>query len=269
MKSYNKKDIIKSLKKVGIKKGQTIYINAHLYRFGHLIDAKNKNEFFKIFYESILNVIGKNGTLAINTHTFQVLRHNKTFIHEKTRATSGEFAEFIRNRKGSLRSDHPVFSVTAIGKKKKLLCSNNSLHNYGNNSPFHRFLELNGKILNLGQDPTFNPFLHIAEFLAGVPYFYNKLTKVRYFKNNKKINKYFSSSVRYLNLNIKWKKGKINSLKNKLIKNKVFKTENLGDGKIYLINAKKYTKTALRLLCKNQFEFIELPKFKKNIIPYK
>ena len=128
---------------------------------------------------------------------------------------------------------------------------------------------MNGKILNLGQDPSLNPFLHIAEFLSGVPYFYNKLTKVKYFKNNKKIDKYFSSSVRHLNLNIKWKKDKINSLKNQLIKDKVFKTENLGDGKIYLIKAKQYTKTALRLLSKNQFSFIKLPRFKKNIIPYK
>ena len=199
MKSYSKKDIIKSLKKLGLKKGETIYINAHLYKFGNLIHVKNKKNFYKIFYESIQNIIGKNGTIAVNTHTFQVLRNNKTFIYEKTRSTSGEFPEFIRNKKGSLRSDHPVFSVTALGKKKKILCSNNSLHNYGNNSPYHRFLKLNGKILNLGEDPTFNPFLHVAEFLAGVPYFYNKLTKVKYFKNKKKIDKYFSSTVRFLN----------------------------------------------------------------------
>ena len=76
-------------------------------------------------------------------------------------------------------------------EKIKILCLNNSLHNYGYNSPFQRFLELDGKILNLGQDPVFNPFLHIAEFLAGVPYFYNKLTKVNYQKNKKNINKYF------------------------------------------------------------------------------
>ena len=44
---------------------------------------------------------------------------------------------------------------------------------------------------------------------------------------------------------------------------------NVGDGKIYLINAKQYTETALGLLNKNQFEFIKFPKFKKNIIPYK
>jgi aminoglycoside 3-N-acetyltransferase len=269
MKSYYKKDIINSLKKVGVKKGQAIYINAHLLKFGHLVEAKNKNDFFKIFFESFLEILGKKGTLAINTHSFQVLRYGEKFIHEKTKSTSGEFADYIRNQKGSLRSDHPVFSVTAIGGKKRILCSNNSLHNYGYNSPFQKFLELDGKVLNLGQDPTFNPFLHIAEFLTGVPYFYNKLTKVNYQKNNKKISKYFSSSVRYLDLDIKWKQKTLKELKKELIRKKIIKTKKLGENYVHLMSAKKYTDTAIKILSKDQFKFIELPKFKKNRMPYK
>ncbi len=268
MQKYNKKDIINSLKKVGIKKGQTIFINAHLWKFGQIIGAKNKQDFFKTFLDSFLTVLGKNGTIAINTHSFQVLRHGEKFIHEKTRSTSGEFADYIRNQKGALRSNHPVFSVTAIGKNKKILCLNNSLHNYGYNSPFQRFLELDGKILNLGQDPVFNPFLHIAEFLAGVPYFYNKLTKVNYQKNKKNINKYFSSSVRYLNLDIKWRR-EINELKINLIKDKILKSKKLSEDYVHLMSARKYIETAVKLLSKDQFKFIEFPKFKKDTIPFK
>ena len=52
MQKYNKKDIINSLKKVGIKKGQTIFINAHLWKFGQIIGVKNKQDFFKTFLDS-------------------------------------------------------------------------------------------------------------------------------------------------------------------------------------------------------------------------
>ena len=188
-------------------------------------------------------------------------------IYEKTKCTSGEFSEYIRKQRGSLRSHHPVFSVTALGKYKKYLCSNNSFHNYGHNSPYQKFLELNGKVLNLAMDPCLNPFLHVAEFLVGVPYYYNKLTKVNYYKNSKKVNKYFSSSVRYLNLDFHIELGR---LKKELTRKKIVKSTSLGASKIYFFSAKKYLNIALKILEKDQFAFLKkIPNFKKNKMPYK
>ena len=269
MKKYNKKNIIDTLKKVGLKSGQIVYIDSELFKFGSLYEAKNKNHYYKIFFDSIYEIIGKNGTLASNSYTFQTLRYGKKFIYEKTKCTSGEFSDYIRKKRGSLRSQHPVFSVTALGKHKKYLCSNNSSHNYGYNSPYQRFLELDGKVLNLAIDPCFNPFLHVAEFLSGVPYFYNKLTKVNYYKNNKKVNKYFSSSVRYLDLDMKMKLNELKKLKRELIKKKVVKTANLGSSKIYFFSAKKYLNIVLKSLEKDQFAFFKISNFKKNKMPYK
>ena len=269
MKKYNKKNIIDSLKKVGLKSGQIVYINPELFKFGSLYEAKNKNHYYKIFFDSIYEIIGKNGTIATNSYTFQTLRYGKKFIYEKTKCTSGEFSDYIRKKRGSLRSQHPVFSVTALGKHKKYLCSNNSSHNYGYNSPYQRFLELDGKVLNLATDPCFNPFLHVAEFLSGVPYFYNKLTKVNYYKNNKKVNKYFSSSVRYLDLDIKMKLDELKKLKKELIKKKIVKTANLGSSKIHFVSAKKYLNIVLKSLAKDQFAFFKISNFKKNKMPYK
>ena len=267
MKKYNKKNIIRALKKVGLKKGQIIYVNPEIFKFGNLYEANNKNQYFKIFFDSIYGIIGKTGTLAINTYTFKTLRYGKKFIHEKTKSTSGELSEYVRKKKGALRSNHPVFSVTSLGKYKKYLCSNNSQHNYGYNTPYQRFLELDGKVLNLAMDPCLNPFLHVAEFFAGVPHYYNKFTKVNYYKNKKKINKYFSSHVRYLDLNFQ---TDLKELKKELKKNKIIRGANLGSSKIYLLDAKKYLNTALKLLNKDQFIFTKkIPNFKKNRIPFK
>ena len=178
MNSYSEKNIETALKNVGLKKGQVVYINPEIYKFGILKEAKNKNDYFKIFFNKINNVLGKKGTITVNSYTFQTLRYNKKFVYEKTVSSSGKFSEYVRNKKGSIRSDHPVFSVVSLGKYKKKICSNNSLSNYGFNSPYHNFLQLNGKILNLGMNPAKNPFIHVAEFLSAVPYCYNKLTKI-------------------------------------------------------------------------------------------
>ena len=122
MKTYTKKDIEKALKKTGLKKGQIVYINPEIYRFGILKDAKNKEQYFKIFFDSIMKIVGKTGTVAINSYTFQTLRYDKKFIYEKTISSSGSFSEFLRKKKGSIRSEHPVFSVTAYGKYKREIC---------------------------------------------------------------------------------------------------------------------------------------------------
>ena len=83
-------------------------------------------------------------------------------------------------------------------------------------------------------DPCLNPFLHVAEFLVGVPYYYNKLTKVNYYKNTKKVNRYFSSSVRYLNLDFQIELGR---LKKELTRKKIVKSTSLGASKIYFFSA--------------------------------
>ena len=266
MKTYTKTDIEKALRKTGLKRGHIVYINPEIYRFGVLKDAENKEQYFKIFFDCIMKIIGKTGTVAINSYTFQTLRYNKKFIYEKTISSSGSFSEFLRKKKGSIRSEHPVFSVTAYGKYKREICSTNSKNNYGYNSPYKNFLDLNGKILNLGMNPWLNPFFHVAEFFSGVPYCYNKLTKVPYYKNKKKISKYFSTFVSY-------KKPKIErdytKLKQKLFQKKIVKSTKLGSSYIHFYSARKYFNLIIEELNKNQFFlFKKVPSFKKGKLPY-
>lgn len=265
MNTYSKLDIYKGLKELGIKKGDIIYINPEIYKLGLLKEAKISNDYFKIFFDVIFKVIGKSGTIAINSYTFQTLRFNKKFIYEKTISSSGSFSEFIRGMKESLRSSHPVFSVTSIGKNKKKICSSNAISNYGKGSPYDNFLKLNGKILNIGMSFELSPFFHVAEFFAGVSYGYNKLTKLQYFKNNKKINKNFSTFVTYKNLKSKRDYSK---LKSKMRQKKMVKMSKLGSGYLYSYSARKYFDLVKNELNKNQFFlFKKVPKFKKGIFP--
>ncbi len=218
MNYYNIKEIYKALKKIGISRNDSIYICPEIYKLGRLVEAKDKKDYVDIFFKAILDIIGPKGTMVINTYTFQTLRKNEIFNYEKTISTSGTFSEYIRKRKKSLRSIHPVFSVSAIGANKKKICFNNSLSNYGEGSPYQRFLDLNGKVLNLGMDPCLNPFLHLAEMKAGVSYKFSKINDLTYLKDNKKIRNIFSSYVRYLGLTLDFDYSKF---KKELIKKKI------------------------------------------------
>jgi len=258
MKSYSIKELLRGLKAVGVKKGDLLYLVPEIFKFGQLKqDQKFKNP-YEIFYKCIKDTIGPSGTLCINTYTFDTLRHKKKFIYESKFTTCGGFSDLILSKKNVVRSLHPVFSVASIGKKAKFICSGNSQHNYGYNSPYEKFLRLNGKILNLGQNYWSNPFSHVAEYMIGASHYFNKFTNVEYFKNGKKRKKNFSSFVRFLSYEIIDIHKK---LKLEIDKSKIVKKFKLGDGYIYCLDAQKYLKICLDILSKDQFSFIKKEKF--------
>lgn len=262
MLKYNSKDILKSLRKIGLKKGDLIHINPEIYRLGNYISEKNSNV-YEEFYKSVRELIGNTGTICCNSFTFDTLRHGKKFIYESNECTSGGFSKFLLGKKKVIRSFHPVYSVLAIGPHAKEICTNNSFHNFGYNSPYEKFMRLNGKVLNLGMEPWHNQYNHVAEHMIGVPYYYNKLTNVKYFKGGKKKKIKFSTFVRYLNFNCVWD---FKYIKNELAKKKFIRKAKLGGGFIYSVNAQKYLKICLNLLTKDQFGLIKRNYFfnKKN-----
>lgn len=263
---YTKEDVFECFNKINLKKGDNVFVNPELFRLGVLKNFNDKKKYFKLFIDLIFKKIGKEGTVSINSYTFQTLRYNKPFIYEKTEASSGGLSEYFRNLKGAVRSDHPVFSVTSKGKNKNFISKNNSQNNYGAGSPYERFLKLNGKILNLGMDFHLNAFLHHIEFIYSVPYFYNKLTRVKYFKNQKKIKKDFISSVRYYDLEYQHNlKPIIDKLKNV----NFIQSEQLGKGYVHLYSAKKYCEVIKKLLDKNVLTLVKSVKFQKGKYPYK
>lgn len=263
---YTKKDLINCLKKVGIRKGDLIYICPQLYTLGKLKDAKTSYRYYQIYYNCIKDLIGKNGTICISAYTFQTQRYGEKFQLEKSVCSSGEFSEFVRKIPGSVRSVHPGFSVLAVGKLKKKICAKNSVSSYGYDSPYDRFLNFNGKILNLGMSPGYNPFQHVAEFRFGVPYKYDKLLDTKVIVKNKIVNKDYFSHVRYLHL--KWYYD-LKDLEKNLKKEGFVKKMNLGSGNIHYFSARKYLKCALETLKKNPFSFLnKKPIFKKKQIPF-
>ena len=262
MKIYKIDDVRKAIKSVGIKKGDAVFIFPETYKFGILENIEFHHKIYESFYKIISEIIGPKGTICIQSHTFDTLRFNNKFYYDKPESTSGGFTNYILSLKKTIRSNHPAFSVASIGYKSKFISQNNSFHNYGYNSPLEKFLRLNGKFLSLGSDYVINPFNHIAEYMAGVPFYYNKYKKFQIVKDKKIEKQEYTSSVRYLNLELVYD---FKELKKELKKYKIIKSSKLGEAYIYGFDVKKYYNICLNLLSKNQFSLINKKKYLKSL----
>ena len=199
----NKQDIVSLLKELGLNSGDSIMIHMSLKKLGQItdVDIDNKDTYCQSLYECFDNVININdkGTLVVPTFTHDYVRVKKSFILEETKSEVGIFSEYVRTLDGTLRTLHPINSVSIRGNYKDVF-SDISTSGYGLNSFFDIFSKLNNsKIVYFGAGIDHSTYVHHIEHMIGVSYVYNKA----YFEpevivNNKKIEKPFFNSVRYL-----------------------------------------------------------------------
>lgn len=77
--------------------------------------------------------------------------------------------EYLRTTPGSLRSQHPDGSFTALGRLAGHLTQDHALqYGYGEHSPLHRLVECQGKVALLGSPLTDITLLHYAEHRANL-----------------------------------------------------------------------------------------------------
>jgi aminoglycoside 3-N-acetyltransferase len=202
MKSLSKECIGNALKEVGGRSGQILYLQTDLRAPGRIDGVKTKQEFCEAYLTEIMDVIGPDGTLVAPTFTTQVARHDIDFVWEETPTILGLLPEFIRVQRTSLRSLHPLHSVTAIGAGKEHICSSNGASDFGWDSPYHRMLEAGAHIVTIGLEPSFAVAIaNLLEAMCCVPYNYNKLLKWKPIIRGKRSEAAFFSNARHLHLN--------------------------------------------------------------------
>ena len=255
-----KRQIRNSLLKIGLRKNMTLLMSSSLISLGR-IHVKN---YYETFLDEIIKIIGKKGTLCVNSYTTDVVRYNKVYLGKKTPSNAGGFDNFLRGLESSLTSDHPAHSVTAYGYNAKYICNNNGLNNYDLNSPYFKLLNLNAKILRFGIDYDFNTFGHVAEALCGAPYFYCKWVKVKKKKNHK----FYSMYVRHLGYDLQYNFKKLKRDLDSSTKVEI-KSCSLGSGKVHLLDANEYFNHAKKKISKDPHYFLKKkPKYKKGQIPF-
>jgi aminoglycoside 3-N-acetyltransferase len=172
---YNYNDIRESYEKIGISKGMTISLKTDL-RFLGPYSSNSQNDMLEAHFNVLADLIDlSKGTIVVSTASTSLCNTNNKFDIKNTPSEMGSLTEFIRNQSGAIRSFHPFNSYAAVGKRADYICSNNSRHCYGNNTPTARLLELDAKCLSIGLHPIeVTTLIHHVEMLMGVPYRYVK-----------------------------------------------------------------------------------------------
>lgn len=255
---YSEEDLNHILKKIGLKKGSSVFLTTSLGMFGK-VKLNKKDNIYKLFYNSLLKIIGKNGNLFVPTYSYSFGDDSKKkfFDLKKTPAKIGPFPNFMIKQKGVLRSMDPMMSICGIGPLVKNLFKNLPNTTYGKDCLYERLLKIdNLKNLSLGAGPSWLPFNHYLDKLCCSPYRYDKLFSGK-IKTNKKKNIFWVFTVHpYQNSAL----ANSNKVVNIALKKKLITHFSLGRARIYISNYKKLFLLTKKLHKKNNWILVNGPK---------
>ncbi len=168
------KKLVSDWRAAGIEEGDTLLLHSSLKRT--LI--KYARAGYKLTPDAILSsfieALGPSGTLILPLFNFS-FTNGLTFDIRHSPSHMGALTESGRTMTGSVRTGHPVYSFSAIGKHTDAFRGIDNQSGYGTDSPFAKLRELDGKIgiLNLS-DQNSMTFYHHVEEMNDVPYRHHK-----------------------------------------------------------------------------------------------
>ena len=183
-----KKNLIYNLKKLGVKPNDHLYLSLDMGSLfvNYISDIdkinlikKNKIFFTKYVLKILKDFISKEGSLICPTFSFSTIK-TKFFDIKKTKSDVGIFSQVFLDDKLSIRSDHAIHSLSAIGKFKQIIREGHGIFSFGINSPFEYFLKLNVKFVNIGV-PFWKSctYIHHVQHLAGCNFRFYKSFKIK------------------------------------------------------------------------------------------
>ncbi len=234
----------KNLKLLGLKKSDTVMIHGDAIIATQLNLSKFSNDPTNLLLDILIDYFYPNGTIIVPTFSYN-MNYKNVFDNLNSKSEVGLFSEKFRKKINVKRSDHPIFSVSAIGKKTNFLTNYNLKDCFGKNSFFDRFYKINGKILCLGCPMERITFIHYIEQKIGVNYRYIKNFQCAYKKANKlkklKIKFYVRDLNKHASFDFKYFYPKIK---------KIIKVLNFGRFKCYSIESQKLFKNTKKLIKK-------------------
>ena len=243
-KKFYQHDISNSISEIGIKKGDIIYVQSDLGKFGKLSEIKDKLQYHTVFLDACLDVIGSNGTIIIPTFTYSF---GDSFITEKGRMYNPSnifdvnnspsilnyFTEVARLSENFSRSDDPMLSVVSRGPKTEQIIKNISDHSLGKGSVWENLQNQNAHNLIIGYKFD-TAFIHYIEERCNVPYRHNMKFTGKIIKDDVE----FEKSCIYFGKNREIKtKRNTQRLYKKLVNEDVLKKTKLGGGDMMAIKS--------------------------------
>ena len=243
------KQIEKNLKRIQVKEK---YIIIHSDIAGLTFNNFSVKKLWKI----IFNSFGKDKTYIFPTFTLNKLK-KRVWSYNKSKSESGILSEYIRKKKSSLRSIHPLHSVCIFGKNKKKIPSHNCLSSFGKGSIWE-WLCNSKEVCNLSLGLNLEggaTFCHYSEEFMKVSYrkyknFYFNIYK----KNNNKIHQKFLYFGRKKNFKNNWNKCEKDLFKKSLIKKYVFPENKYS---ILKMNTYHSTRFLIKKIKSNKFYLVK------------
>jgi aminoglycoside 3-N-acetyltransferase len=256
--SYDYDDLIKAYSSLGVSCGSVVYVVSSLRSLGsYAIPSQTLDA----HYRAIKKLIGNEGTIIVPTATLNLCNTDIPFNIDSTRSYQmGAFSEYIRNKKESHRSNHPFWSLSALGECSEELTRNVSKHTFAHDSVWNRMVDKKNVImLHIGLHPGRSlSIIHYAERLIGVPYRYTKEFIHPIVENNSVVHKEFYMDVMYKNANILWDRRKEGIVKD-MLKRGLIMEHKMPTGCIWSSNMTNVLNYILDIMSSNFYTFLEKP----------
>jgi len=186
----SKDRIISDLRRIGVKEGDHVAVALSLKSIGYVKGGP------EAFIDALLEAVGPNGTIMMNTHTrswiVSDIASDYIFDYRSTSTWTGLVPETFRKRRNSIRSKHPRFSVTVIGKLAKILTEGHD-ENSSFYRPFSKLAKVDGKYLSIGIGNRLVAIRHEAQHLAGLFDVVPMFLGVKYRDNEGKVKIYIAN----------------------------------------------------------------------------
>lgn len=162
---HTKVSLMEDLKNMGLKGNDTIMMHSSMRAIGEVEGRA----------DTVLDALSEyfqDGLLMLPALTWNLANEeNPVFDVKHTPCLVGILPELFRQREQVLRSYHPTHSVSALGKDAKAVLAESHLDGTpcGPRSAWHRLMERDGYILQVGCTLTSCTFIHGVEEWYDVP----------------------------------------------------------------------------------------------------
>ena len=164
--------IVADLRRLGIGPGDVVFVHSSLRSLGYVEGGA------AAVLDAMWEAIQPGGTLVIPT--FYMLGTilgtcrdpDYVFDPRKLGSNLGALPDTFLKRPGVRRSIHPTHSVSALGPQADFIVRDHhrAPSTFGEGSPWHRFTELNGKLLGLGISMGPVTYYHHVEDMLGATF---------------------------------------------------------------------------------------------------
>tara|TARA_B110000037_G_scaffold217813_1_gene279601 strand:+ start:285 stop:1082 length:798 start_codon:yes stop_codon:yes gene_type:complete len=216
-----KEDLLQLFCQLGLNITDDVMVHSSMRSLGYVVNGAVD------VIDALITVVGLDeGTILMPAHTGQLSdpsgwssppleKESIAIVKEKMNPLDlkltpvrgrGVIAQSFLSYAGVKRSDHPLNSVSALGKRASFYTSSHSFDEpEGLDSPIGRLYENNGKVLGIGVGVPRFTAIHLAEYIADVAYLKVDNPSVLFKRENqknifKRIKKYPGESDRFTNI---------------------------------------------------------------------